>query len=268
MSRLCALYGVTRAGYYAWKARAQSAHSERDQVVVRAIRKIFEASDGTYGSPRVQRQLVAQDIRVSRRRVERLMRACGMRGRVARVYRSNPRLHHVYAQHPNRLWKSRAKRHDAIWVGDVTYLRVATHWCYLAVVMDQFSRRVVGWSLRRTRTTKLTRAAFDQAYRRRRPRRLIFHTDRGIEYAAPAFRDRLKALGVRQSMTRGGSPADNAHAESFFHSLKADVVHGVAFMTDESLRSCLRKYVHYYNHQRLHSSLGYRSPIEYERLVA
>jgi putative transposase len=268
VSRLCALYGVTRAGYYAWKARAQSAHSERDQVVVRAIRKIFEASDGTYGSPRVQQQLVAQGIRVSRRRVERLMRAGGMRGRVARVYRSNPRLHQVYAQHPNRLWKSRAKRPDAIWVGDVTYLRVATHWCYLAVVMDQFSRRVVGWSLRRTRATKLTRAAFDQAYRRRRPRRLIFHTDRGVEYAAPAFRDRLKALGVRQSMTRGGSPADNAHAESFFHSLKADVVHGVAFMTDESLRTCLRKYVHYYNHQRLHSSLGYRSPSEYERLVA
>ena len=119
MSRLCALYGVTRAGYYAWEARRESAHSERDRVVVRAIRKIFEASEGTYGSPRVQHELVAQGIRVSRRRVERLMRAGGMRGRVARVYRSNPRLHQVYAQHPNRLWKSRAKRPDAIWVGDV-----------------------------------------------------------------------------------------------------------------------------------------------------
>jgi len=268
VSRLCALFGVTRAGYYAWAARAESAHSERDRVVVRAIRKIFEASDGTYGSPRVQRQLVAQGVRVSRRRVERLMRAAGMRGRVARVYRSNPRLHQVYAQHPNRLWESRAKRPDAIWVGDVTYLRVSTHWCYLAVVMDQFSRRVFGWSLKRTRGTTLTRAAFDQAYRRRQPRRLIFHSDRGVEYAAPGFRDRLKTLGVRQSMTRGGSPADNAHAESFFHSLKADVVHGVAFMTDDSLQKCLRRYVRYYNHQRLHSSLGYRSPSEFERLVA
>ena len=268
MSRLCALLGVTRAGYYAWAARAESAHSERDRFVVRAIRKIFEASDGTYGSPRVQRQLVAQGVRVSRRRVERLMRAAGMRGRVARVYRSNPRLHQVYAQHPNRLWESRAKRPDAIWVGDVTYLRVSTHWCYLAVVMDQFSRRVVGWSLKRTRGTTLTRAAFDQAYWRGQPRRLIFHSDRGVEYAAPGFRDRLTTLGVRQSMTRGGSPADNAHAESFFHSLKADVVHGVAFMTDDSLRKCLRRYVRYYNHQRLHSSLGYRSPSEFERLVA
>jgi transposase InsO family protein len=134
--------------------------------------------------------------------------------------------------------------------------------------MDQFSRRVVGWSLKRVRGVQLTRAAFEQAFRRRRPRRLIFHSDRGIEYAAPDFRDRLKALGVRQSMTRGGNPGDNAHAESFFHSLKADVVHGVEFVTDESLRACVRRYVHYYNHRRLHSSLGYRSPVEYERQVA
>ena len=118
------------------------------------------------------------------------------------------------------------------------------------------------------RGTPLTRAAFDPAFRRRRPRRLIFHSDRGIEYAAPAFRDRLKALGVRQSMTRGGAPGDNAHAESFFHSLKADVVHGVAFSSDDSLRSCVSRYVRYYNYRRLHSSLGYLSPVEYERQAA
>jgi transposase InsO family protein len=187
---------------------------------------------------------------------------------VVRVYRSNPRLHRLYAQHPNRLWTGNATRPDAIWVGDVTYLGVNKHWCYLAVVMDQCSRRVVGWSLRRMRGAQLTRAAFDQAFRRRRPQRLIFHSDRGIEYAAPAFRDRLTTLGVRQSMTRGGTPGDNAHAESFFHSLKADVVHGVEFPSDAALRSCVRRYVHYYNHRRLHSSLGYRSPVEYEQQVA
>ncbi len=191
------------------------------------------------------------------------MRAAELRGRVVRVYPSNPRLHRLYAQHPNRLWECSAKRPDAIWVGDVTYLGVAKHWCFLAVVLDRFSRRVVGWSLRRTRGARLTRAAFDQAFERRRPRRLIFHSDRGIEYAAPAFRERLGQLG----MTRGGTPGDNAHAESFFHSLKADVVHGVAFGSDEDLRSCVRQYVHFYNHRRLHSSLGYRSPVEYERQV-
>ena len=268
MSRLCALYGVTRAGYYAWRARAESAHSEQDRELAQAIRRIFEASGGTYGSPRVQKELSAEGRQVSRRRVERLMRASGLRGRVVRVYRSNPRLHQLYGQHPNRLWERQAKRPDAIWVGDVTYLKVAKHWCYLAVVLDQFSRRVVGWSLKRVRGTQLTRAAFDEAFRRRQPQKLIFHSDRGIEYAAPAFRDRLKALGVRQSMTRGGNPGDNAHAESFFHSLKADVVHGLDFASDESLRSCVRRYAHYYNHRRLHSSLGYRSPVEYEALIA
>ena len=268
MSRLCALYGVTRAGYYAWRTRAESAHSEQDRELGQAIRRIFDANAGTYGSPRVQQQLLAEGRHVSRRRVARLMRAAGLRGRVVRVYRSNPRLHRLYGQHPNRLWERQPKKPDAIWVGDVTYLRVAKHWCYLALVMDRFSRRVVGWSLKRVRGTQLTRAAFDQAFRRRQPRRLIFHSDRGIEYAAPAFRDRLKALGVRQSMTRGGSPGDNAHAESFFHSLKADVVHDVEFTSDENLRSCVRRYVRYYNHRRLHSSLGYRSPVEYERQVA
>ena len=268
MSRLCALYGVSRAGYYAWQCREESAHSEQDRELSQAIRRIFEASAGTYGSPRVQQELLAEGQKGSRRRVERLMRSAGLRGRVVRVYRSNPRLHRLYGQHPNRLWERQVKRPNGIWVGDVTYLRVVKHWCYLALVMDRFSRRVVGWSLKRVRGTQLTRAAFDQAYRRRRPRKLIFHSDRGIEYAAPAFRDRLKALGVRQSMTRGGTPGDNAHAESFFHSLKADVVHGVEFASDESLRSCVRRYVHYYNHQRLHSSLGYRSPVEYERQVA
>ena len=268
MSRLCALYGVTRAGFYAWRARAESAHAERDRELIQAIEKIFQESAGTYGSPRVQRELVSQGWQVSRRRVERLMRTAGLRGRVVRVYRANPRLHRVYAQHPNRLWKHQAKRPDAVWVGDVTYLRVAKHWCYLAIVMDQCSRRVVGWSLKRARGTPLTLAAFEQAFRRRRPRRLIFHSDRGIEYAAPAFRDRLIALGVRQSMTRGGTPGDNAHAESFFHSFKADVVHGLDFSCDESLRSCIQRYVRYYNHRRLHSSLNYRSPVEYERQVA
>jgi len=268
VSRLCALYGVTRAGYYAWRCRGESAHSERDRILTTAIRRIFEGSDGTYGSPRVYRELLTEGFEVSRRRVERLMGAAGMRGRVARVYRSNPRLHRLYAQHPNRLWECGAKRPDAIWVGDITYLRVMKHWCYLAVVLDQFSRRVVGWSLRRTRGTELTRAAFDPAFQRRRPRRLIFHSDRGIEYAAPGFRDRLRVLGVRQSMTRGGTPGDNAHAESFFHSLKADVVHGAQFTSDETLRSCVRRYVRFYNHRRLHSSLGYRSPVEYERQVA
>jgi len=139
----------------------------------------------------------------------------------------------------------------------------------LAVVMDQYSRRVLGWSLGMARGSELPRAAFEHALTRRHPQRgLIFHSDRGSEYSALSFRQRLEQLGIRQSMTRGGSPADNAHMESFFHSLKADVVHGVIFLDDRQLRTCLRRYVHYYNHHRLHSSLGYHSPVVYESQVA
>jgi transposase InsO family protein len=197
------------------------------------------------------------------------MRTAGLRARVARIYRSNPGVHDFYGQYPNRLWKRRARARDQIWVADITYLSVAGQWRYLAVVIDQYSRRVVGWSLGRRRGADLTRAAFHLALRRRRPKKgLIFHSDRGSEYGGRRFGDRLKHLGLRQSMTRGGSPGDNAHAESFFHSLKADVVHGVTFPDDRQLRRCVASYIGYYNRTRLHSSLGYRSPVEYERHVA
>lgn len=269
VTRLCALYGVTRAGFYAWRTRGVSARREQDRTVTLHIQAIFAASRGTYGSPRIHRALGAATIRVSRRRVERLMRAAGLRGRVVRLYRANPGLHRFFGQHPNRVWKRCATQRDRIWVGDLTYVPVAGHWRYLAIVMDQYSRRVLSWSLSRTRSTTLTRRALDRAVRRRQPARgLIFHSDRGSEYAGAVFRDRLKQLGIRQSMTRGGAPSENAHMESFFHSLKADAVHGVRFTTDAELRDDVRRYVRYYNHQRLHSALGYRSPVDYERRAA
>lgn len=269
MTRLCALYGVTRAGFYAWRARRESARREQDRTLTLHIQALFAASGGTYGSPRLHRALRAAKVRVSRRRVERLMRASGLRARVVRVYRSNPSLHQFFGQHPNRLWRRCAKVRDRIWLGDITYLAMASHWRYLAIVMDQYSRRVLSWSLSRTRSTALTRAAIDRALRRRRPGRgLIFHSDRGSEYAGALFRDRLAQLGIRQSMTRGGAPSENAHMESFFHSLKADIVHGVRFTTDAELRQAVQRYVRYYNHQRLHSALDYRSPVDYERRAA
>ena len=269
MTRLCALYGVTRAGFYAWRARHESARREQDRTLTVHIQALFSASDRTYGSPRIHRALRAAKVRISRRRVERLMGAAGLRARLARLYRSNPGLHQFFGQHPNRLWKRCAKARDRIWVGDLTYVAVAGQWRYLAIVMDQFSRRILSWSLSRTRSTVLTRAAIDRAVRRRQPGRgLIFHSDRGSEYAGALFRDRLVALGIRQSMTRGGAPSENAHMESFFHSFKADIVHGVRFTSDAELRQQVRRYVRYYNHRRLHSSLSYRSPVDYERRAA
>jgi len=269
VKRLCRLCGVSRAGFYAWQRRGTSARSKQDLRLLERIREIFGRSHRTYGSPRVQRELASQGVRVSRRRVERLMRAAGLRGRLARVYRTNAKLHVHYQQHPNLLWQAVARQVDRIWVGDVTYIRVGRAWRFLAMVMDQYSRRVLGWSLAGVRSTRLTRAALDHAIRHRRPRAgLIFHSDRGTEYLGSGFSDRLRARGIRQSTTRGGCPADNAHAESFFHSMKADRLHGVTFEDDKALRGSIAGYVRYYNHQRLHSALGYCSPVAYERQAA
>ena len=268
MTRLCALYRVTRAGYYAWRRRLVSAHAAQDRQLQQRIQRLFQQHHGTYGSPRIHRALRADGWAVSRRRVERLMRAAGLRARVAQLYRANPRLHRFYGQHPNRLWTRVATRPNQIWVGDITYLAVAGRWRFLAVVLDQYSRRVLAWRLGRTRDARLTRAVLDAAVRRRRRTRLIFHSDRGSEYAAQAFRDRLRALGIRQSATRVGTPGDNAHMESFFHSLKAEVIHGTRFATDRQVRLALQRYVRYYNHRRLHSALRYRAPAAYESRAA
>lgn len=196
------------------------------------------------------------------------MRDAGLRARVARVYRANPALHRFFGQHPNRVPRGGARRADEVWVGDLTYVPVGGRWRFLAVVVDQYSRRVLAWTLGRRRDARLTRTVLDAAVRRRRPRRgLIFHSDRGSEYVAAAFRDRLIALELRQSSAQRG-PEDNAHVESFFHSLKAEVVHGAQFATETALRHALRRYVRYYNHRRLHSALGYRSPVAYESQAA
>lgn len=237
--------------------------------MLESIQRIFVGSRETYGSPRIYRELKKQGLAVSRRRVERLMREAGLRARVARIYRSNPRLHRFYDKYPNRLWKHQAKRPGEIWVADVTYLPVQGKWYYLAVVMDQCSRRILGWSLKSKRGTAITRTALDLATRAQQPKPgLIFHSDRGSEYASTVLGDRFRALGMLQSMTRGGCPADNPHAESFFHSLKADVIHAARFDTEAQLRSCVRSYIRFYNHRRSHSSLGFVSPIEYEIRVA
>ncbi len=269
MTRLCRLFGVTRGGYYAWHHRPASAHTRKDRVLLDEMRAIFERSGGTYGSPRLHQTLRAQGRRLSRRRVERLMRQGGMRARVVRVYRRKAGTHRWFGQHPNRVRRDHASRRDQIWVGDLTYIAVAGRWGYLAVVLDQYSRRVLAWRLATTRDAVFTRALVHAAIRRRRPPAgLIFHSDRGSEFLGTPFRACLAAAGVQQSMTRGGAPDENAHMESFFHSLKAELTHGQSFAAVTTLRQQLQRYMQYYNHQRLHSSLGYQSPVDYERGAA
>jgi len=269
VTRLCALYGVTPAGFYAWRCRPESAHTEQDRQLTQRITRIFLSHRGRYGSPRIHEELQRIGWRVSRRRVERLMREAGLRARVVRVYRSNPQLHRFFDQHPNRLPRGGARRRDQVWVGDITYVSVGgRRWRFLAVVLDQCSRRVLAWALAARRDGRLTRRVLDAALRRRRPRRgVIFHSDRGSEYVATVVRERLRTLGMQQSSALRG-PEDNPHMESFFHSLKAEALHGERFANDAALRGAIARYMRYYNHRRMHSALGYCTPVDYERRAA
>lgn len=263
---MCHLYGVTRAGYYAWRSRERSERERQDEALAAEIRTVHAQSAGTYGSPRVHRALRGRGHRVGENRVARLMRRLGIKARVATLRYSHPGMQRYYAGPRNEQLELELTQADQVWVGDITYLKVGALYRYLAVVMDRYSRRIVGWSFGPRKDVGLTLAALNGAVRTRRPRRsLVFHTDRGLEYGATAFRERLAELGFRQSMNRPGRMTDNAFIESFFHSMKTEIYHGVRFTTDEQLRAALEGYVSFYNEQRLHSSLHYVSPATFER---
>lgn len=266
---MCRLYGVTRAGFYAWQQRCASYRDIENAALLRRIKAIHEDSDSTYGSPRITSQLKQEGVKVGRHRVARLMRENQVKAKAATLYYRKSAAHNLfYASIPNRGLKALATQPNQVWVGDVTYLKVGTEWRYLAVVMDKCSRRIVGCSLGKERTVSLTLKALNQARQARRPSSgLLFHSDRGAEYGAYAYRQRLASLGIVQSMNRPGRMTDNAFMESFFHSMKADVIHGRRFESDKELRSVVRRYMSFYNEQRLHSGLNYLPPAKFEAMI-
>jgi len=263
---MCRFFGVSRAGYYAWREREPSLRARQDTELSKTIASLHKESRGTYGSPRIHQALRKKGIYIGRKRVTRLMRSQGLKGRSAGLYWKKAKLHKYFNGIPNRSRQVELKRPDQVWLGDITYLKVAGRWQYLAVVMDKFSRRIIGWKFGRHKNAELTMAAFNQAVSDRQPKRgLVFHTDRGTEYGALTFRDRLNELGYLQSMNRPAAKmTDNAHMESFFHSMKADGVHGIRFVDGRAASGFVRSYIPFYNHKRLHSSLDYMTPAEFE----
>lgn len=225
---MCRVYGVTRAGFYAWRRAGCSRRRADNAALLPCIRAIHAASRGTYGSPWVYKALRRQGCVVSEKRVAGLMREHGIKARVAKLRYTNPALVRYFD------------------------LKVGSLWRYLAVVLDKYSRRVLGWSFGKHKDVRLTLRALNRAWAKRRPKAgLVFHTDRGIEYAAQAFKDRLAELKITQSMNRPGKVTDNAYIESFFHSLKTDVVHGVRFAEDREVQAVVRSYIPFYNTARL-----------------
>jgi putative transposase len=263
---MCRVYGVTRAGYYAWRSRERSERERQNETLTAQIRAVHQESRGIYGSPRVHRELrkrghgVGQAPRSAPHARSQHQGTCG-----------HDSLHEPWhaallGSIPNRQLDLELKTADQVWVGDITYLKVGGIYRYLAVVMDKYSRRVVGWSYGPRKDVKLTLQALDRAVRARRPgSAIVFHTDRGIEYAAGAFKERIAELGFTQSMNRPGKVTDNAFIESFFHSMKSEVFHGYRFNEDDEVRATLKSYLPFYNQTRLHSSLNYVSPATFER---
>lgn len=240
----------------------------KDIELTERMREHFEDSRGTYGSPRLLALLQRQGLRVSSKRVVRLMQQDDLKARAARIYRRMAGTVAFYAKTPNRLPET-TTRPNQVWVGDITFLKIPGRWRYLAAVMDKYSRRIVGWSLGANRTGDLTVAAFNRAVANRNPPAgLIYHSDRGVEYGGYQFRDRLIRQKTVQSMNRPKSMNDNAHMESFFHTLKSEELSGRTFESEADLLSAIRSYIPRYNTTRPHSSLGYLSPIDYEQRAA
>lgn len=263
---MCELHSVTRSGFYAWCKRQPCQRRRDDQALMARVRQIHADSRGFYGSPRVAGQLRLDGHAVGKRRVARLMREAGLQGRSARLYRHSKVLKRAFfAGMPYLPESASTQRHDQVWVGDVTYLKVAGQWRYMAAVMDKHSRKIVGWSLGARRDAALTKQALRRSATSRSVRPgVVFHSDRGIEFANFEFREQLRQFGMVQSMNRPGKMNDNAHMESFFHSMKGEELYGKKFNKEQQLRNTLASYIRFYNERRLHSSLQYLPPAAYE----
>lgn len=268
---LCEFLGVSKSGYYDWVNRQPSARDYEDGELKQKIQKIFDDSEGRYGSPRIHQALRKQRVFVGRKRVERLMRELRLVARVMKVTSRNVGLREFLASGKNlRLSGNVPTGVDQVWVADITYLKVKKRWMYLSVIMDLYSRRVIAWTLAKTRTSAVTKRTLRYAVRKRQPKAgLIMHTDRGVEYRSASYQKALRLYGIRHSLNRLGYCTDNAHMESFFHSMKAELIRGQSYEYESELRYDLAKYInHFYNTKRLHSGIGYCSPIEYEQLAA
>ena len=258
---------MTRSGYYSWLERPESRQSRENRQLLKRIEKIYEKSHRIYGSPRVWASLRKRGENSGLNRVARLMSLAGFQGRVVRVTRRVPGVQKFYERNENlRLKEPFPDSINQQWVGDLTYIKTRERACYLATVMDVHSRKIVGWALGEDRTTKLTCRALYKAIMQRDPSPgLIFHSDRGVEYGGIRLRDMLNKYGLRASMSRAYHSQDNAHMESFFHSIKIECIRGKTFGSMEDLRGELSRYIRFYNCYRLHSGIDYNSPNEYER---
>jgi len=265
---MCQVMEVSRSGYYAWIKRPESSRKIQDRELVKEIRKVHKISRGTYGSPRITRALKKKGIVCGKNRVARLMHDNGITGKTKRKYKATTNSKHNYPVAENLINQNfNIDRPNQIWAADITYIPTDEGWLYLAAIEDLFQRKIVGWAMNSTMTRQLTLDALRQAVKRYRPPAgLIHHSDRGSQYASHEYQQALRDYQFITSMSRKGNCYDNACMESFFGTLKLELIYGNRFKTRAEARQAVFEYIEvFYNRIRLHSSLGYMSPLEYEQ---
>lgn len=269
---MCRVLEISRSGWYSSRARVRpSAREIRDAELLDRIRKIHADSRGIYGSPRVHAQLLREGVRVSEDRVARLMRAAGLAGRVRRHFRATTNSRHDRPVAPNMLNREfTAESRDSVWCADITYIPTAAGWVYLAAIIELTTRMIVGWSMATHMRTELVESALLNALTWRAPaEKLVHHSDRGSQYASTSYRALLEQHGIECSMSRAGDCYDNAVIESFFGTFKQEWAHHHRWTGLGDSRAATHDYIEvFYNRQRLHSSLGYRTPAEADQAAA
>lgn len=266
ITTLCGTLGVSVSGYYAWLGRPVSARAQTDAALGDQIRAIHDRSRGTYGAPRVHAELAALDVRVGCKRIARLMRAMSLMGACRRKWIGTTERDRDARPAPDLVErKFTAESRDQLWIADITYIPTWTGFLYLAVVVDAWSRRVVGWAMATHLRTELVLDALDMALARRRPRDVIHHSDQGCQYTSLAFGMRCREAGVRPSMGSVGDAYDNAMCESFFATLECELLDRRRFKNQVEARMAVFDFIEgWYNPHRRHSSLDYLSPMNYE----
>jgi len=264
---MCEVLRVSRSGYYSWSRGQESPKKQRTRELLAVIREIFTESRGTYGCPRIYRELRNRGIPCSKNRIARLMRKDGLRAKVKRRFKATTDSKHSLPVAGNLVQRDFAPdQPNQVWAGDITYVWTDEGWLYLAVVLDLFSRTVVGWAMDKRMTRQLVMNSLAMALKRRHPARgLVHHSDQGSQYASSDFQELLNKHGIRCSMSRKGDCWDNAPVESFIGTLKQELVLHQRYITHNQAKQSIFEYIErFYNRKRLHSTLGYQSPFDYE----
>jgi putative transposase len=267
ITSMCRFMGVSKSAYYGWLQRKPTRREQSDDKLMPIIQSIFAKSRATYGTRRIRQTLQRKDLLVGRRRIGRLMHAAGLACKTKRKFKATTDSKHNLPVADNLLDRQfTVQEPNQAYVGDITYIHTREGWLYLAVVIDLYSRQVVGWSMDGNMRAKLVNDALLMAIWKRKPDKgLLSHTDRGSQYASDSHRKLLKLYGIRQSMSRKGNCWDNAVSESFFHTLKTELTHHQTFHSREEAKQAVFEYIEvFYNRERLHSANGYKSPVDFE----